>query len=398
VGFKPLKVASDSAEDSGAEAQASIDAFIEAKLKEKGLTPLLVPMHAHSFAGSFSISPAFRPLRLTCQTGRTCPTNLRKARGHLLASPRHGERWARHWLDAVHYGETHGYDKDKPRINAWPYRDYVIRAFNNDKPYARFIEEQIAGRCALSGHGGWHHGAGFHRGGAVGLHRACGGAGDEARWQDRPHLDRDDMVQNAIGTFCSLTVQCAQCHNHKFDPISQEDYYSLQAVFAAIDRTEVDYYPDDASMQKFAALQKQKKQLADEIAALEAPLKKKPVKPTPRSASASTARRKKARIRTQSPTFGWHSAISPTQDAVKWVQVDLGKSVQVERIVLKPCYDDYGKIGGGFGFPVRFKIEVSDDPGVQNRRHARVAEARRHLHERLRESRPQALRNRHRRR
>ena len=63
----------------------------------------------------------------------------------LLASPRYGERWARHWLDVVHYGDTHGYDKDKLRPNAWPYRDYVIRVFNSDKPYGRFVREQVAG-------------------------------------------------------------------------------------------------------------------------------------------------------------------------------------------------------------------------------------------------------------
>ncbi len=176
------------------------------------------------------------------------------------------------------------------------------------------------------------------------------------------HLDRDDMVQNAVGTFCSLTVQCAQCHYHKFDPISQEDYYSLQAVFAGIDRTDVDYYPDDASMQKFAALQKQKKQLTDVIAALEEPLKKKAGEAYVALSKRIDGAAEKGANPNAKPDFGYHSAISPTQDAVKWVQVDLGKSVQVERIVLKPCYDDYGKIGGGFGFPVRFKIEVSDDP------------------------------------
>jgi hypothetical protein len=176
------------------------------------------------------------------------------------------------------------------------------------------------------------------------------------------HLDRDDMVQNAIGSFCSLTVQCAQCHYHKFDPISQEDYYSLQAVFAGIDRTDVDYYPDDASMQKFAALQKQKKQLTDEIAALEEPLKKKAGEAYAALSKRIDGAAEKGANPNAKPDFGYHSAISPTQDAVKWVQVDLGKSVQVERIVLKPCYDDFGKIGGGFGFPVRFKVEVSDDP------------------------------------
>jgi hypothetical protein len=221
----------------------------------------------------------------------------------LLASPRYGERWARHWLDLVHYGETHGYDKDKPRMNAWPYRDYVIRAFNNDKPYTRFIEEQIAGDALYPGTTDGITALGFI---AAGPWDYIGHAevpetkldGKIAR-----HLDRDDMVQNAIGTFCSLTVQCAQCHYHKFDPISQEDYYSLQAVFAGIDRTDVDYYPDDASMQKFAALQKQKKQITDTIAALEEPLKKKAG-----SAYAALSKRidgaaEKARIRMPSPTL-----------------------------------------------------------------------------------------------
>ena len=281
---------------------------------------------------------------------------------HLLASPRYGERWARHWLDLVHYGETHGYDKDKPRMNAWPYRDYVIRAFNSDKPYARFVEEQIAGDVLYPGTTDGITALGFI---AAGPWDYIGHAevpetkldGKIAR-----HLDRDDMVQNAIGSFCSLTVQCAQCHYHKFDPISQEDYYSLQAVFAAIDRTDVDYYPDDASMQKFAALQKQKKQITSEIAALEEPLKKKAGEKYAALSKRIDGAAEKSGNPNAKPDFGWHSAISPTQNAVKWVQVDLGKSVQVERIVLKPCYDDYGKIGVGFGFPVRFKIEVSDDP------------------------------------
>jgi len=281
---------------------------------------------------------------------------------HLLASPRHGERWARHWLDLVHFGETHGYDKDKPRMNAWPYRDYVIRAFNSDKPYARFIEEQIAGDALYPGTTDGITALGFI---AAGPWDYIGHAEVPETKTDGKiarHLDRDDMVQNAIGSFCSLTVQCAQCHYHKFDPISQEDYYSLQAVFAALDRTEVDYYPDDASMQKFAALQKQKKQLASEIAALEEPLKKKAGPAYAALSKRIDGAAEKPGNPNAKPDFGWHSAISPAQDAVKWVQVDLGRSVQVVSIVLKPCYDDYGGIGGGFGFPVRFKIEVSDDP------------------------------------
>ncbi len=343
-----------------------VDGFIHEKLKKEGLTPAqradsrtLIRRLYYDLTG---LPPT--PSDLSDWSDLS-DERYEKLVDHLLASPRYGERWARHWLDAVHYGETHGYDKDKPRLNAWPYRDYVIRALNNDKPYARFIEEQIAGDALYPGTVDGITALGFI---AAGPWDYIGHAevpetkldGKIAR-----HLDRDDMVQNAIGTVCSLTIQCAQCHNHKFDPISQEDYYSLHAVFAGIDRTEVDYYPDDVSMQKFAALQKQKKQITDTIAALEEPLKKK-------AGAAYTALSKRIDGAAENganpnakPDFGYHSAISPTQDAVKWVQVDLGKNVQVERIVLKPCYDDFGKIGGGFGFPVRFKIEVSDDPTFQ---------------------------------
>ena len=144
----------------------------------------------------------------------------------------------------VHFGETHGYDKDKPRPNAWPYRDYVIRAFNTDKPYARFVQEQIAGDVLFPGTVDGIEALGFL---AAGPWDFIGHAelpetkidGKVAR-----HLDRDDYVANTINTFMGLTVHCAQCHNHKFDPILQEDYYRLQAVFAAIDRTDKQYDVD----------------------------------------------------------------------------------------------------------------------------------------------------------
>lgn len=338
----------------------SIDDFIRAKLTEKGLKPAPLA-ESHTLIRRLYFDLIGLPPTPE-EVAKYASLPYEKLVDDLLASPRYGERWARHWLDLVHYGETHGYDKDKPRMNAWPYRDYVIRAFNSDKPYARFVEEQIAGDVLYPGTTDGITALGFI---AAGPWDYIGHAevpetkldGKIAR-----HLDRDDMVQNAIGSFCSLTVQCAQCHNHKFDPISQEDYYSLQAVFAAIDRTDVDYYPDDESMQKFAALQKQKSQLASEIAALEEPLKNKAGEAYVALSKRIDGAAEKGANPNVKPDFGWHSAISPTQDVVKWVQVDLGRSVQVERIVLKPCYDDYGKIGGGFGFPVRFKIEVSDDP------------------------------------
>jgi hypothetical protein len=358
--FKPLQPAREKAKG------GEIDAFIQAKLREKGLAPAARAeartLVRRLFFDLTGLPPT--PSDLS-EWSDLSDKRYEKLVDHLLASPRYGERWARHWLDAVHYGETHGYDKDKPRMNAWPYRDYVIRALNNDKPYARFIQEQIAGDALYPGTVDGITALGFI---AAGPWDYIGHAEVPETKTDGKiarHLDRDDMVQNAVGTVCSLTIQCAQCHNHKFDPISQEDYYSLHAVFAGIDRTEVDYYPDDASMQKFAALQKQRKRLVDQIAALEAPLKQKAGEAYAALSKRIEGAGEKSVNPNAKPDFGYHSSLSPVQHAEKWVQVDLGRSVQVQRVVLKPCYDDYGKIGGGFGFPVRFKIEVSDDPAFK---------------------------------
>jgi len=339
-----------------------VDAFIHSKLQQKGLSPsatadrlTLIRRVSYDLTG---LPPTYEEAKAFIAD--TDPMAYERLVDRLLASPRYGERWARHWLDVVHFGETHGYDKDKPRMNAWPYRDYVIRAFNSDKPYARFVQEQIAGDVLFPGTLDGITALGFI---AAGPWDYIGHAevpetktdGKVAR-----HLDRDDMVSNTINTFQSVTVHCAQCHDHKFDPISQADYYSLQAVFAALDRTEADYYADDATMQKFAKEQKHRKQLAGRIATLEEPLKKKAgetytalTKRIDSPAGNATPNAK--------PDFGYHSRISPTQTETKWVQVDLGESVPVQRVILRPCYDDFGNIGAGFGFPIRFKIEVSDD-------------------------------------
>ena len=156
----------------------------------------------------------------------------------LLASPHYGERWARHWLDVVHYGESHGYDKDKPRPNAWPYRDYVIRSLNEDKPYSRFVKEQLAGDVMFPGTPDGIIATGFIAAGPwdfVGHMELREGTVDKEITRS---LDRDDMLMTAASTFLSLTVHCARCHDHKFDPIGQEDYFRLQAVFAGVDRGE----------------------------------------------------------------------------------------------------------------------------------------------------------------
>lgn len=148
----------------------------------------------------------------------------------MLASPQYGERWARHWLDAVHFGETHGYDKDKLRLNAWPYRDYVIRSLNADKPYGRFVSEQLAGDMLFPGTPEGIEALGFIASGPWDFIGHAEVPESKIDGRVARHLDRDDMVANTANTFLSMTVQCAQCHNHKFDPILQTDYYGMQAV------------------------------------------------------------------------------------------------------------------------------------------------------------------------
>jgi hypothetical protein len=147
----------------------------------------------------------------------------------LLASPHYGERWARHWLDGVRFAETHGFEMNQPRPNAWPYRDYVIRAFNEDKPYDRFILEQLAGDAL-----GADEATGFLVGGPWDQVKSPDANLTQQQRMDELH----DIVNTASATFLGLTVGCARCHDHKFDPISQTDYYAMQAVFAGVQHGE----------------------------------------------------------------------------------------------------------------------------------------------------------------
>jgi mono/diheme cytochrome c family protein len=343
-----------------------IDAFIRAKLAGKQFAPApeadARTLARRLYFDLIGLPPT--PEELADFLADASPQAYEKLVDRLLASPRHGERWARHWLDVVHYGDTHGYDKDKPRNNAWPYRDYVIRALNDDKPYARFVQEQIAGDVLFPGTRDGIEALGFIAAGPWDLIGHTEVPETKIDGKIARHLDRDDMVANTIGTFNSLTVHCAQCHNHKFDPISQEDYYSLQAVFAALDRTDRKYYRDDALNTRFQELQRARRVAGQELAAVEEPLIKRAGAPyaelTRRIGGASKAAAQEQG--NTSPDFGYHSAIAKTQDTTKWVQVDLGQRVEMERVTLLPCYDDFNAIGAGFGFPVRFKVEVSDDP------------------------------------
>src|SRR6476660_8421663 len=129
----------------------------------------------------------------------------------LLASPAYGERWARHWMDAVHFAETHGHDQDRVRPNAWRYRDYLIAAFNADTPYARFVQEQIAADVLFAGEPHLTPALGFLAAGPWDESSLRDIREDSLDRQVGYYLDRDDMVTTVLATFQSLTAGCARC-------------------------------------------------------------------------------------------------------------------------------------------------------------------------------------------
>jgi len=344
---------------------SSVDRFIREKILSEGLLPspqadrrTLIRRVTFDLLG---LPPS--PHEVDAFVADTDPMAWENLVERLLASPRYGERWARHWLDVVHYGDTHGYDKDQPRPNAWPYRDYVIRALNTDKPYVRFIEEQIAGDMLYPDTRDGIEALGFISAGPWDLIGHAEVPETKIDGKIARHLDRDDMVANTIGTFMSATVQCAQCHNHKFDPFTQEDYYSLQAVFSALDRTDKPYSSDPKVMKLHESLNEQKRTLESRKKELTVALQKiagpRLIELEQEIAAAE------AKTGNASQEFGYHSAIATDRSTVKWVQVDLGAEYPVDSVVLRPCYDDFNMIGAGFGFPARYKIEISNDSNFQ---------------------------------
>ena len=227
----------------------SVDSFLIEKLKAKGLG-FSVAADRRTLIRRLSFDlhglPPTPEEVATFEADRS-PAAYEKLVDRMLASPRYGERWARHWLDVVHYGDSHGFDKDKPRANSWPYRDAVIRAFNEDLPYGEFVRRQLAGDVLNVGDPRAFELTGFLAAGPwdfVGHQELREGTTDKKLTRV---LDRDDMVATTVSAFSSMTAHCARCHDHKFDPIPQEDYYRLQAVFAGVDRADRPY-DEDASV------------------------------------------------------------------------------------------------------------------------------------------------------
>ncbi len=217
-----------------------IDALIDRRLAKVGLqrnpTASALTLIRRTYLDMHGLPPSQQELadwlpRLTWNATEDDPVNqtgVLALIAYLLDSPRYGERWAQHWLDVVRYADTHGFEVNTPRPNAWPYRDYVIRAFNEDKPYNEFIIDQFAGDST-----GEDAGTGFLVAAAVLLPGQIGADAESKRLARQDSLD--EMIVGTTATFLGLTVGCARCHDHKFDPFSQRDYYAMQAFFAGVD-------------------------------------------------------------------------------------------------------------------------------------------------------------------
>ncbi len=244
-----------------------IDRFVAAELAEHGLTPssradrrTLLRRLSLDLLG---LPPTYEEIADFEQDD--APDAWEHRVDRMLASPHFGERWARHWLDVVRFAESNGFETNHERPAAYHYRDYVIRAINEDKPYDRFVFEQLAGDAVEA-----HAATGF----------IVGGPTDIVKGQD-PLLglmqrqdELTDMVNTTGTAFMGLTLGCARCHNHKFDPVTQADFYSLQAVFAGVqhDNRRIERARSPEDEQRVAELERRRGAIVAELDRLTASL------------------------------------------------------------------------------------------------------------------------------
>jgi mono/diheme cytochrome c family protein len=251
--FRPLTrpVAPESASASEPNAHP-IDQFLAAKLKANGLQfrpeADRTTMIRRLYFDVIGLPPTIAQVEAFLRDPD--PNAYVKLVDELLASPHYGERWARHWLDVVRFAESDGFETNQPRPNAWPYRDWVIGAFNDDKPFDRFIVAQLAGDVF-----GEDAATGFLVGGPVDRVKSPDPVLTAQQRADELH----DMVSTTGSAFLGLTIGCARCHNHKFDPITQTDYYAMKAVFAGVQHGErpLRRADDDTRRTQTALLQKE---------------------------------------------------------------------------------------------------------------------------------------------
>ncbi|VTR96202.1 Uncharacterized protein OS=Singulisphaera acidiphila (strain ATCC BAA-1392 / DSM 18658 / VKM B-2454 / MOB10) GN=Sinac_4601 PE=4 SV=1: PSCyt2: PSD1 [Gemmata massiliana] len=250
-----------------------VDAFIRAKLTAAKLS-LAPPATREQLIRRVTfdlhgLPPT--PEEIDAFVSDKAPEAWAKVVDRLLASPRYGERWGRHWLDLARYADTNGYEFDEPRPDAWRYRDYVIKSFNDDKPFDRFITEQLAGDEAFPNSPEALVATGFN---LLGPDMT-----DSADQAQRRLNTLTDMTDTAALAFLGLTVTCARCHDHKFEPISQKDYFRLQAFFTPANfRKDIPVVTPTEVAARISAVrsyEQSTKGLREQLAAVEEPHRKK---------------------------------------------------------------------------------------------------------------------------
>ncbi len=245
-----------------------IDAFVLAQLEVRGWQPAEAAEKATWLRrvcfDLTGLPPG--PEEVAAFVGDQDPRAYETVVDRLLASPHYGERWAQHWLDVVRYAETEGFEYDRHLPEAWRFRDYVIESLNGDKPFDQFVREQIAGDEIRPDDVEYQTAAIFHRLGAV---RRNAGNPEIALSRNEVLTERTNIIGEA---FLGLTVGCARCHNHKLEPITQKDYYRLQAYLAATQ----EYNIDLACAEEKAAWDKQAEEIRKRITALKTGLEALP--------------------------------------------------------------------------------------------------------------------------
>jgi hypothetical protein len=225
--FAPLAPVEPPAVRGGSWVQTPVDRFVLSKLEATHLKPAPSATREQLIRrvslGLIGLPPT--PAEVDGFVNDPSPDAYARLIDRLLDSPHYGERWARHWLDLARYAESDGFEHDAVRPHAWRYRDYVIRAFNEDKPYDRFIREQLAGDELWPGDPAALIATGFNLLGADMV--------DSADQIQRRLNTLNDMTDTTASVFLGLTIGCARCHDHKFEPFTQKDYFAMQAFFAA---------------------------------------------------------------------------------------------------------------------------------------------------------------------
>jgi hypothetical protein len=257
--FQPIQVNQPPADPTGW-AEQPLDRFVRAKLHEKGLRPVgptdrraLIRRATFDLIG---LPPA--PEDVAAFVADQSPDAFRTVVDRLLASPHYGERWGRHWMDVVHYADTAGDNADYPVPEARLYRDYIIDSFNADKPYDQFVREQLAGDVLARQGPREKYAEQVIATGFLALTRRYATAPYEL-W----HLSLEDAIATTGAAFLGLTLRCARCHHHKFDPVTMEDYYGLYGVFASTT------FPF-AGAEEFASMAKHRQHFAPLVPSAEA--------------------------------------------------------------------------------------------------------------------------------